>query len=189
MDQLHGTTVLFIHGFGANPDLDFYPTLTPLLEHEGIQYMIPALPDSSHPEKNAWLARIKHTYDHIDGPVILVGHSLGTRAALLFLEQFEVKVAATLLIAPFSNSIANADRRHGVYASFFDHKIDIGVVKLRCPKFVVMHSKDDDAIDFAQGQEIAQDLGAELITYEDRHHFSEPQNAPEIFRVLHTLVL
>ncbi len=47
-----------------------------------------------------------------------------------------------------------------------------------------MHSKDDDSIPYEQGVEIANSLHAELVTYEDRGHFYEPENAPYVLNEL-----
>lgn len=48
---------------------------------------------------------------------------------------------------------------------------------------MVMHSKDDP-LDYEQGAEIAYQLGAKLITYENRGHFSDPENAQIVLGVL-----
>ena len=42
-----------------------------------------------------------------------------------------------------------------------------------------MHSKDDDSIDYKQGVEISNELGAELRTYENMGHFSGEEQAEE----------
>lgn len=51
-------------------------------------------------------------------------------------------------------------------------------------EFIVMHSKDDSSIEYEQAIEIAQNLDAELITFEDRDHFDNPQNAATVLKVL-----
>lgn len=40
-----------------------------------------------------------------------------------------------------------------------------------------MHSKDDDYVPYPQGEEIAKELGAKLITYKNYNHFSGEENA------------
>ena len=170
-------TVLLIHGFNATPDQHWYKSLRPLLEMSGVQYLSPALPDSGRPQKQSWLATIKQSFDQINDEVILVGHSLGTRATLLFLEQYEVQVRASLLVGAFSNNLDNGLRRGSVYASFFDHPIDLSLIKTRCPKFVVMHSRDDQSIPYAQGAQIALDLGAEMVTEDGHGHFTDADDA------------
>ena len=116
---------------------------------------------------------------------MLVGHSLGSRAVLLYLDQFKHHVRAVFLVAPFANWVENASRREGVaYPDFFEYKIDVEELKKLSDTFVAVHSLDDDHIDFQQGEEIAHDLGAKLVTLEDRLHMSSPDNAPVILQIL-----
>lgn len=181
-------TVLCIHGFGASAEADWYPAIRPMLDEAGIAYVIPNMPDPSHPRKDAWLSTIKSAFDHIKGDVVLVGHSLGTRAALLFLESNRVTIHACLLVGAFANRIENGERRGSVYATFFDHSIDIPLVRSRCARFVVLHSEDDQSIPYEQGVSMSQDLGAELITESARHHFTASTDASVIFAQLMRLV-
>jgi len=113
-----------------------------------------------------------------------VGHSLGTRAALLFIEKYELKVESLFLIAAFANRLENAERKNGAYSDFFMHKIDTEKIKLLVKRSYVLHSKDDTSIPFEQGEEIANDIDAELIVSENRDHFDKPANALYILKVL-----
>lgn len=108
---------------------------------------------------------------------MLVGHSSGTRAVLLYLEKYQQKAEKVFIVAAFANDIDNAKRRDENYVDFFEHKIDLSKVKKLVGKFIVIHSKNDSSIDYQQGVEIARDLGAELVTFENRDHFSESENA------------
>lgn len=117
-------------------------------------------------------------------PIVFVGHSLGTRAIQLYLEKNKHRAAAVFLIAAFANRRDNAHKYDGDgYPDFFEHKIDIDSIKNLSEKFVVIHSTDD-VLDYEQGQEIVSQLDAELITFQDRGHFSKPENAPILLRVL-----
>ena len=114
-----------------------------------------------------------------------MGHSLGTRAVLLYLEKYPTKIEKVFLVAAFANDTSNAVRHDGeTYPDFFEHKINLGEIRKQIGKFVVMHSKDDDSIDYSQGKEISEDLGADLATFKDRGHFINPNNAPFILEVL-----
>ena len=177
--------IIFIHGWTASHLADWYPNIVPELDKLGIDYAIPDLPGGEYPHAKDWLNKIHEVISKTDKPIILVGHSLGSRTALLYLEKYHPKVEKVFLVAAFANKIENADRHDGeTYPDFFEHKIDIEKIKPLVGKFIVMHSKDDDSIPYEQGVEIAHDLNAELLTYEGRFHFSEPENAPIIFEEL-----
>ena len=55
-------------------------------------------------------------------------------------------------------------------------------------KFIVMHSKDDSVVNYQQGVDISKELGAKLVTYEDRDHFSEPENYTYILKVIKSVL-
>ena len=87
----------------------------------------------------------------IETPLDLVGHSLGSRTALLYLEKCQPKVEKVFLIAAFYNNTENAKRNNGEsYPDFFEHKIDLEKIKPLVGEFIVMHSKDDDSIEYEQ---------------------------------------
>ncbi len=176
--------IIFIHGYTASSKENWYPNIGKELTKLGIDFAVPDLPGGEHPHASEWLETIHKTVLETNKPLVLVGHSLGTRAILLYLEKYKPKVKAVFLIAVFNNSLDNAWKYdEGAYPDFFEHKIDIEKVKPLSEKFVVIHSKDDE-LDYEHAVEISKDLDAKLITYEDRGHFAEPKNAPEILNIL-----
>ncbi|OGK09943.1 hypothetical protein A2767_01015 [Candidatus Roizmanbacteria bacterium RIFCSPHIGHO2_01_FULL_35_10] len=177
--------IIFVHGYTASSKADWYPNIIPELEKLGIDFAIPDLPGGEHPHVKVWLRVIHQEVLKTNKPLVLVGHSLGTRVVLLYLEKYKPKVKLVLLIAAFANRLENANRNDGeAYPDFFVNKIDISKIKSLSEKFIVMHSKDDNSIPYQQGVEITQDLEAELITYSDRSHFYKPENAPYVLEVL-----
>lgn len=177
--------IVFVHGYTASSGVDFYPDLSQKLDKYGIDYCIPDLPGDVRPYANEWLEKIHDILKDNKKPLIFVGHSLGTRTVLLYLEKYQQKAEKVFLIAAFANRVENALRRGGkAYRDFFTHKINIENVKKLVGTFYVVHSKDDGSINYSQGEEIAKDLGAKLITIDNRDHFSEPENASYIFNLL-----
>ena len=176
--------ILFIHGYTASSHVDFYPTLVPLLNECGADYLIPNLPGGQHPHIHEWLSTIHNTIKDNTKPLVIVGHSLGTRAALLYIEEFQQKVDHLFLIAPLANRLENAQRRNKNYSDFFTSIVDVAKIKKLVNHSYVFHSKDDHSIPIEQGEEISRDINAELIVSENRDHFSEPTNAKYIFSIL-----
>ncbi len=143
------------------------------------------MPGGRNPHAKEWLEIVENEVERSDKPVVLVGHSLGTRTALLYLDKYKKPVKAVFLIAAFANWVENGKRRDGeAYPDFFEYKVDIESIKKLCEKFVVIHSVDDDSIDYEQGKEIADELGAKLVTLNGRKHMSNPDNAPYILKEL-----
>lgn len=181
--------VIFVHGYTASSQADWYPNIRPELDKLGVDYSIPDLPGGEHPKSKDWLEIIDREVKSTKKPIILVGHSLGSRTVLLCLDKFEKKVDTVILIAAFNNNWKkNRKRRNEHYADFFEYAPDTEKIKKLATKFIVMHSKDDDSINYQQGVQIAKDLGAKLITYEDRGHFYQPENYKYVLEVLKTVL-
>lgn len=176
--------IIFVHGYTASSHENWYPRVASELTRLGVDFAIPDLPGGDHPHAATWLDQIHKEVTKTIKPLVFVGHSLGTRTTLLYLEKYKPKVKAVFLVAAFANRLENAYKYDGDgYPDFFEHKIDIDLVKTLSEKFVVMHSKDDP-LDYEQGAEIAKDLDAKLITYENRGHFDDPKNSDYILKAL-----
>ena len=176
--------IIFVHGYTASSRDNWYPEIASQLKNLGIDHTILDLPGGTSPHASAWMREIHKAVSQTSKPVVLVGHSLGTRAIPLYLEKYKPKVKAVFLIAAFANRLENAYKYDvDAYSDFFEHLIDIDSIKPLVEKFVVMHSTDD-SLDYEQGVEIAKELGAKLITYEDRGHFSGSENAPIVLEAL-----
>ncbi len=177
--------IVFIHGYEGTLLTDWYPEVTRSLDELGVDYAVPDLPGGDRPHAKKWIEAVDDEVIKSDKPIVLVGHSLGSRTALLYLEQYRQSVKAVFLVAAFGNRVENAERHSGVsYPDFFEHEIDIDAVKKLCSRFVVLHSLDDDVIDYEQGREIARDLGARLVTLDGRKHMSSPADAPYVMKEL-----
>jgi predicted alpha/beta hydrolase family esterase len=177
--------LVFVHGYTASSKADWYPRLTKMLDELRVDYVVPDLPGHKRPHSREWLEIIDREVKKSKKPVVLIGHSLGSRAVLLYLDQYKHPVKAVLLIAAFANRIENAARRGGnAYPDFFEYKLDIEAIKRLSDSFTVLHSLDDDSIDYEQGKAIADDLGAKLVTVEDRGHLYKPTNAELVLQTL-----
>jgi len=177
--------LLFVHGYTASSKADWYPRLTKMLDELGVEYAVPDLPGGKQPHSREWLEIIDREVKASDKPVVLIGHSLGSRAVLLYLDQYKKPVRAVLLIAAFANRVENATRRGGkAYPDFFEHFLGIDAIKRLSESFTVLHSLDDDSIDYEQGKTIAEDLGAKLVAVEGRGHLYKPTNAELVLQTL-----
>lgn len=165
-------TIIDIPGYNHNSESMWHPDFRKYIIESGNEIITLDLPGGKYPVFREWYPIIEQAVSEALNPVILVGHSLGTRAVLLFLEQTQNSVQDIVLIAPFDNSLTNASFRKGNYANFFEHLIDIGKVQTKIKGSVkVIGSEDDANIPYIQAQNIARDLSAELIAIPDSSHF------------------
>jgi predicted alpha/beta hydrolase family esterase len=165
-------TIIDIPGYNHNSESMWHPDFRKYITESGNEIVSLNLPGGKYPVFTEWYPIIEQAVSEAKNPVILVGHSLGTRAVLLFLEQTTQIVENIVLIAPFDNSLTNSSFRNGNYANFFEHLIDIEKVKSKVKgKIKVIGSEDDANIPYIQAQNIASDLSAELITIPNSGHF------------------
>lgn len=177
--------IIFVHGWDASNKEHWYPNISKELNRLGIDFVIPNLPKGDHPKALEWLDTLHTEVVKVKKPIVFVGHSLGTRTILLYLEKYKIKVKDVFLISTFANRLENSNKYdQGAYADFFKHKIDINNIKKYANKFIVIHSKNDP-LDYEQGVEISKDLNAKLITLEGKGHMSGPENATIILDILH----
>jgi len=178
MNTFKKKKVIIVHGYTSSPENEKYQIISKELSRLGIDHSIPAMPGEEYPRSKNWLKIIDEEVNSTNDPVVLVGHSLGTRAVLLYLDKYQQKVDTVILIAPFNNNFKkNRKRKNQHYQDFFDYSLDMEEVKKLSDKFIVVHSKDDKSIKYNQGVEISRELKAEFIMHRDADHFSGKNNA------------
>jgi len=177
--------IIFIHGYTSSSKNKKYRIIAKDLNKLGIKYSIPQLPGGEYPHSKDWLEIIDREVKKSNLPVILVGHSLGTRAALLYLDQFNKSVDTVILIAAFDNDYKkNAGRKDEHYSDFFEYSIDIKRIKKLANKFIVVHSRDDNDITYSQGEKISSELGAELISIDGAGHMGGEETAKQNAKII-----
>lgn len=178
-------TVIDIPGYNHNSESIWHPEFRKLIEGVGNEAITLNLPGGKYPIFTEWYPMLNQVVTAATYPVTLVGHSLGTRAILLFLEQTNISVENIVLIGPFDNNTDNARFRNGNYANFFNHTVDIEKVKNHIQnRIIVVGSEDDKNIPFIQAQNISRDLEGELITIPNSEHFLDPKWAQVLSEIV-----
>ncbi len=183
--------VIFVHGYTASSKADWYPSISRELDKLGVDYSIPDFPGGEYPHSKEWLEFLDSEIKATDQPIILVGHSLGTRAILLYLDKFQKEVDSIILVAPPDNDVKRGGgvrRADGKLADFWEYEIDLKKLRELANTFIVVHSKDDSVVTYQDGVNIASALGAKLITLEGRDHMSEPENYTYVLEILRSVL-
>jgi len=93
------TSVLFVQGAGDMHAPEGSGVLADYLQRElgsGFQVVAPEMPDaSSDPNYDRWAAEIAAQLKRLDGPVLLVGHSLGGSVLLKYLASTSPRAAVS----------------------------------------------------------------------------------------------
>jgi predicted alpha/beta hydrolase family esterase len=98
--------VIFVHGISGSTKRDFFPALFPELKKLNIDFDIQNFPRgflNAFPKADRWMDHLHNIVRNTTKPIIFVGFSLGTRAILLYLEKYPMKVDKVILIAALAN--------------------------------------------------------------------------------------
>ena len=161
--------VILIHGFNANPEMNFHPWLRDELHQAGFEVLAPELPFSGEPELFEWLKAMEEQVGRLGPDDIILGHSLGAVMALRYLEAAEMTGTPRALImvaAPWTHK--RADMR-----SFFMSEFDADVLMWKARDFIIVHSKDDELVPFDHAKNYKEILRGKLLAREGEGHYME----------------
>ena len=139
------TTILIIHGAGDRSYQIMTQKWVPYLQKSlgsGFEIVAPEMPHPKFPMYSKWKATIQKTLLKIEGPVILIGHSLGGTILLKYLTEEAVLnpvVGLYLVASPYFSG-----ERGWNYQDFFIHK-DPGELLRQFPVYSY-HSTDDQIV-------------------------------------------
>jgi len=163
--------VFIFHCWGGNSRDCWRGWLADTLRAKGIEVVAPDFPSTDNPKLEEWLAAVRQNvpkFDPADG-WIFVAHSLGCPTVLRLLETFgpDEKVSAAILVAAFAKDVGIFQIKNFVSRPFKWKKIKAG-----CGRFIVINSDNDPYIPLAEGDRMAEQLGAELIMEHGAGHLN-----------------
>ena len=131
----------------------------------------PRMPNAQNAKYEEWKLWFERHFEHLDDGVILVGCSLGA----MFLSKYAIEkefpfaVKALILMASPVKLPDFDDRDCGDFSFSLN---EVGSIKDRAEKVVIMHSKDDFVVPFEHGKKYKEALPeAEFVSFEDKNHF------------------
>lgn len=166
------TKVFIIHGWEGHPEEGWLPWLKQKLIKIGCEVAIPQMPNRIFPVFRDWIKAIS-LVGKSPQKTILIGHSLGCSTILNYLHQNSglTKFKAIILVSPFVRDIGADTVRE-----FMGRDLDWDKIKSRTNHFIVVHSKDDLVVPFAEGKYVARKLSAKFVLVNNFNHFSEVDN-------------
>jgi uncharacterized protein len=161
--------VILVHGFNANPEMNFHPWLAGQLRNRGFEVVVPELPLSTKDELElpVIIERMKEQVGFLKSSDIILGHSLGAFIILQYLEAVEMTEtprAVILVGAPWK--VSSPELRQ-----LFLADLDADVMMWKAREYVVVHAKDDEMVPFKHGEKMAERFKAQLVAPESGGHF------------------
>src|SRR3989344_5179853 len=159
-----------LHRWGNSSKDNWFPWLKSELEKIGWKVWVPDLPETSRPDVRNWDPYILNGWD-INKDTVLIGNSAGAVEALSILGQINTKIKIAILVAGFTDEIAEEvmeDELKGLFRKPFDWQ----KVRQNVEKIILIHSDDDPYVLLKHGEILKEKLNAKLIVRKGHKHFS-----------------
>lgn len=188
-----------IHGYLGYPEEAWLPWLKTMLEKRGYQVFLPAMPHPDRPAIAEWIDFIGKLVGEPDAGTVMVAHSLGCEAVLLYLEALGAtakSVGRTVLVAgrfPTGMPIEEAETRiegDEILKPWLTAKADPKRVRMAAGKCTVILSDDDPYVPIDDARASFQgNLAVEIVIEHGKGHFNEDDNITELTSALNAVIL
>uniref|UniRef100_V9LEH3 Putative hydrolase RBBP9-like protein n=1 Tax=Callorhinchus milii TaxID=7868 RepID=V9LEH3_CALMI len=170
------------NGGGHVEDSNWYGWVNKKLNQvPDFQCLLKNMPDPITAKEKIWLPFMEEKLQ-CDGQTIIIGHSSGAVAAMRYAEIH--KVYAIVLISAYTSDLGDDNERESGY---FNRPWQWEKIRSNCSKIVQFGSTDDPFLPWAEQQEVADCLGAELHKYADQGHFQN-QTFPHLVAVVNKML-
>ena len=185
--------VFIIHGWGGNSNEAWLVWVGSELKKNGFEVVIPEMPDTWHPKISEWVSKLNESVGNADEDTYFVGHSIGCQAVMRYLEQLPVdqKVGGAIFVAGWFNltdETWDEDYTKETADEWLHIPIDFNRVKKHTDKFVDVISDDDPYVPLNDSELFKNNLGAKVITLNNKGHISGEDGVTELPVVLEELL-
>lgn len=177
--------VFIVHGYGGNPDSNWFPWLKAKLEHVDIVVDVPVMPNTDAPELSQWLLHLQKVVGQLNEETYFVGHSLGCPTILRFLENLNggEKVGGVVLVAGFAEPIHFTELDGFTDSSWNDARIQAA-----CNNIVLISSDNDPHVPLVMAERMQDRFNAELVVMPDAKHINGDAGYKELPLIFTELV-
>lgn len=178
--------IFLIHGWGGNPNIDWFPWAKKELQQKGYEVITPEMPDPEYPKIEPWVNKIKKVVGEVVSSDIFVGHSIGCQAVERYLQTLSAntKLNKAILIAPWviltRKTFEEMGENEDVVKSWYEEPINYEKIK-NMAKWTAVFSDDDPFVNYQDNYKVYRDkLDAEIILRANQGHFSGEQGVTKI---------
>ena len=178
--------VIFVHGWEAGPDTNWFPWLRGELEQRGFEVVAPQLPNPEEPKKEEWVPALAAAVEGlVNEQTYFIAHSLGNQATLRYLETLpsETKVGGALFVAGFLLPLTNLEgpEEEAAAAAWTNAPLDLAKVRTHLPKSIALFSDNDQWVPLDNADRFRDTFGSEIVVEHARGHFTEDKE-PAVLR-------
>jgi len=172
--------VLICHAYNTLPTENWYMWLAAALCRRGYDAKVLEFPNPRAPSEREWVECIKRA--HTANPLMLIGHSLGCRAILAYLNQYGVAAKRVVLIAcpVFWEGVIETRPPLKAYVEGM-RSLNFERIKALVEHFDIFHDTIDDLLPMKNVEHLKEILGENAIVHISNNygHFDVPE-IPEL---------
>ena len=169
---------VIVHGKGGSPDTSWLPWIKSALEARGYVCLALTFPNEPNSKLADWFTvfdTLKVDYTQ----TIFIAHARGAMATLRWIERLPSESKIHQIITVSCNYDFIPDHQDG--DELYTVPLDYEDLLHKCAKIVVIHSADDPFVPIEAGEQLARNLHAKFVRFEDAGHFgADKLEAPEI---------
>ena len=186
--------VFLIHGWEGYPDNCWFPWLKAELKEKGFEVIIPAMPSPDNPKIGEWVNFLKEQVVKPDENTYFIGHSMGCRTILQYLQDLpeKSKVGGVIFVAGWISLTPMATRTEQekqIAKPWLEKPHDYKKMKAHCDKFVAIFSDNDLYVPIKENSDTYKEkLNAKIIVEKGKGHFGDDDNVKELPIVLKELL-
>lgn len=142
------------------------------LEIRGYSVFAPEFPTPKNQTLDNWMKVFTRQYENLlNKDSIVVGHSLGAAFLLNVLERRNKRIKSAFLVAGFTGALGNP-KFDKINETIADRIFDWQRIRKNCGRFHVIHSDNDPYVPLKKAEDLARNLGAELVIVKNAGHFN-----------------
>lgn len=171
--------VFLVHGWTGRPTKDFFPWAKEKLQEEGYEVFVPELPDPDYPKIKPCVEKIGEVIGKPHTTDIFVGHSLGCKGVLHYLQTLPegTKIEKVILIAGFEklkDAAFEVPEDRVIFKPWKEAPVDYRKAKKMVGSWVALFSDNDPLVSYEDNYKVFRDkLGAKIILEHGMGHFSQ----------------
>lgn len=186
-------TIYLIHGWGGNPNGDWYKWLVNELKINGITAYAPEMPDTFNPTIKKWIGKLNEVIKNPDEDTYFVGHSIGCQAIMRYLEQLpkNIKIGGVIFVAGWFNLTDDTwdeDYTKEIADEWINTPINFNKIKQHTKIFVDIASDNDPYVPLTDIKLFKERLNAEVITLKGKGHISGEDGVKEFPLLLNKIL-
>ncbi len=179
------TRLFAVHGWGGNPESDWFLWLNAEMSKLGYDVLVPEMPDTTNPKIDSWVNKLATAVGGIRQSDIFIGHSIGCQTILRFINSTDENqvIDKVILIAPWWYLTLEGDEEKIKSAPWLKTDLDFEKIRSRIKKIVCVFSDNDSVVPLNLNINFFKEkLNAEVIIEKNMGHFSG-DDSPKITKL------